>query len=74
MGAIAERRRLHKTAWRNLSIRAARAEAFAWIEVVTELFKAGRFASREDAVALLLTKVSKDDLKEYRRTKQVDPI
>lgn len=74
MGAIAERRTGIKTAWRDLSARAQRGEAFGWIQAVSLMYKCGHFKDREQALEVLFMKVTADDLREYRRTMKVEAL
>jgi hypothetical protein len=65
--SLIKRKLTGKTAWRTLTARVVRAEAFAWIDAVTLLYKSGHFRTRQEAVDLLFSRVNAEDLKEYRR-------
>jgi hypothetical protein len=73
MGSIAERREGLKTHWRNLSARARLGELFGFIDALAVFYKAG-YISREQALEMLQAKATKDDLKEYRRVRQLESI
>jgi hypothetical protein len=73
MGSIANRDRAMKTVWRDLSARARLGESFGFLDALALLFKAG-FISRELALEMLQGRVSQDELKEYRRVRQFDPV
>lgn len=73
MGSIAYRREGLKTAWRNLSARARLGETFGFIDAIALFYKAG-LCTREVALEMLRSRVTPDDLKEYRRVRQLEPI
>jgi divalent metal cation (Fe/Co/Zn/Cd) transporter len=73
MGSIHERREGLKTHWRNLSARARLGESFGFIDALSILYKAGH-VSRELALELLRERIAPDDLREYRRVRQAEPI
>lgn len=74
MGALDQRRVGLKTAWRNQTVRRERAEAFAWITVVTLLYRNGNFKDREEALEMLFQKVTAEDLREYRKVNGADGL
>lgn len=73
MGSLTERREGLKTAWRNLSARARLGESFGFIDALALFYKAGHI-SRELAVEMLRGRVSAEELREYRRVRQVEPL
>jgi hypothetical protein len=74
MGAIAERRTGLKTAWRDLSARAERGEAFGWIQAVSLMYKLGHFQDREQALEVLFKKATAADLRAYRQAHGIEAL
>jgi hypothetical protein len=73
MGSIAERNEGLKTHWRNLSARARLGECFGFIDALAILYKGG-FITRASALEMLNRRASREELAEYRRIRQLDPI
>lgn len=74
MGTLQQRREGLKTAWRDLSERARRGEAFGHIGAAAILYSAGYFPDRESMLEFLYRGATAEDLKAYRRVHQKDPL
>lgn len=73
MGSIDRRREGLKTHWRNLSARARLGESFGFITALSVIYKAGHI-TKQLAIELLAHHVTAEELKEYRRVHQLDPL